>query len=844
MPSRKLAEPSSHERDRRQQPIVQRRFSGVYQDPDPVTVPPDSLAKAINCHAMGDYVQPRNGSVLWSIPWPNEHEGITAHKEGAEVISDSGNIFTEDDVGNEFVWPNGLIDELTIFHSAQRMGCRDTDGNSGEGCAIRGKLNLWEWHSGRRVFLVQLGRDLYIGEPDFNTKGVAFTQVLIFSYDRPSNSEQDFIEDGDDAIINGSGGMFRVMFDNPALAYRMNSPIMNIRPKSTSGGERLSRYRYLCAAATLSGHENFRNRESSGVRLLTETGTNAVDENRRDWAQVKVDGPIHDGIQTYGVLEGGVLAAANRDAATWEAVTDGCVRVNINYLGWNNVLVDFSGVGAMSEVAERLQSAIRTIYPSAEVEYISAEDVPRIRITSGRIPGGTILHCRNGAYGTNIAAMLACRETDGARVTNPPVGSPSVLRELYVPVVPNTDPQEYQWHHTHFPIYRTADIGPEGLEDNDRKGSILYSHLNEIGKRVVNSADLFIWCKDLRVCGSFYARRHQGYIEVRFGELEQADVGSVMEFDDGDRVTITEWVNETLVAYDGGPYYNEASGWQAACIGNGRVARVSQSGDIVTRTHGTLFYDFDVRKPIQWPDGDRSYIREVLGPNRFRVWNSATRETTGITLDPQWRNFNDTIPDEELFTRVNAWVCKNRFMEPLKLGNRVITQPGFVLTAAYGQKYVPYSILESGYRQFLGYHVPAYQEFELEDRIVALVAFKNRYAVLCQGSWYAGVTNNAGQYTIEGTKQIVPFLSKPQKKGNIGCADKGSLRFVRDDAVRFITNAGEMAEIQSGETLYTDLAVDVQSGLGMFSKVLQKAKKKFAAIATRFNGYIFWYREQ
>jgi hypothetical protein len=290
MPSRKLAYPSTHSKDRRPESRRQQAFVNIIEDEPPTKIPQDTLSKAINCHAIGDSVEPRNGSLLWAFNWPNIREGYAAHKANNVIVSDSGNIFTEDDIQNLWVWDNGYVDEMVAYISPTRMRCSDTDPNTGTACAVRGKLNLFEWQGEREVFVVQRGTELFVGTPNFTSKVVNFEKVVIFSRDVPSNALQDWEQEEKTAYINGSGGFYKInLYDSPPTAYRLNTPIMNTRPLSTTTGEKKSKYRYLIACALLENAGNFDDRLSGGVKILSESGTNTVDGDRRDWAEINTE---------------------------------------------------------------------------------------------------------------------------------------------------------------------------------------------------------------------------------------------------------------------------------------------------------------------------------------------------------------------------------------------------------------------------------------------------------------------------------------------------------------------------------------------------------------------------
>lgn len=159
--------------------------------------------------------------------------------------------------------------------------------------------------------------------------------------------------------------------------------------------------------------------------------------------------------------------------------------------------------------------------------------------------------------------------------------SPVVVHELWMPVIPNTNPVEYQWHLTHYPIYRTPDL--EAINALDPN------------KSEYNDPSVFIWTKDLRMCAAFYLTISAGIIELKNGRFETADTFNIVELDDGQRFEIEE-VLTSRTARIGSSYYDLEVSSCAGAIGNGRVFRGTVVNGLLTRTHGDTFTAADREK--------------------------------------------------------------------------------------------------------------------------------------------------------------------------------------------------------------------------------------------------------
>lgn len=856
MPSRKLERPGSNKTDRQVDFKDQQTFTDVFEDIPATNLPEGAVAKAINCHLRGNTVEPRNGSREWEVVWPalRDREGYTVSVAGGLAVSGSGNIFTEDDVGNLVDFGDGY-DELIEYVDAQHMRLRDAVARvATSGCRIVGKLNLWEWHSTQQRFVVQRGNQFWIARADFDSHRIyGFEEVVVISYDLPNNVSSTYTEDGDTALVQNSGGLFRIIFEDVSYAYKLNTPVMNRRPLSNEAeGEKSQKYLYVAAVARLGGSGNFRGRlDEPWVKILTESGTNVYDDTRRDWAVINTEDPIGDGVETYGVNLGAPGVGLS-------VVPDGTFQININGLGYKNIICDFSNCANVAAMAPVVQASLRVHFPSATCDYGGDPgNPPSFRITSGRIPGGSVSYAIAGLGGTDVATILGLTAAAGAVLSYPYVGLPHTLYGLYLPVVVSAVPQ---WHWTHFVLYRSANVGPYGLLNEDKTSNPLYSHINVRGVATANSPDALIWEKDLRVCGSFLARRVNGIVEIALGEqgqFESEDELNAIEFEDGSRVTIISngYIDEKHAFYSGlvGANYGGNTDWMAANLGNARSLRVTQTGNIVSRVAGSSAVSHggwtaaDERKPVWWPNGYQSFIKRVIDADTVEVFDDIDRPETGLAVDPTYRNYTDRINDETLFahagTEVAGWTCKGRFLQPIPPGNMVIKQPGFFMFAALGGKDYWYCQLESSYRQYVGYYHPNYQKHSVEDRVMAMHAFKNRFALLCQGSIHVGATNNSTAISIAATGQQVYSVSGLDKVSDRGLGHRGGIANIGEDVIRFVTNTNEIVDFD-GAQIMDSISDDKTTGYGRMRKALKAAHPEFASIATQDSGYMLWWKRK
>ena len=830
--------------DRRPEPTQHRQFNDVFEDEPATDIPSGTLAKAINAWANGNKCRPRNGSVLWTSTRPPAIAGRTgyaAHTDGQYIVSDSGPIFTPADVSYLLAWEDGYYDEIVEFITTTRVRRRDTtDTHAGIGCWIQGKLNLNAWHKTMRKWVIQLGDEFWI----VNYEQTQWTKVLVDCYWGPANAESSCREDGDYMLVANSRFIYRVILDgDPPIAYPVNSPNIDTNfLTNTDSGRKLSRYNYLISMSRLDGSGNFRHRmQDPPPKIMTESGTTRIDENRKDWVEISTEAAIDAGTDTYGQLDGG--PNIGDQMSDWDDIGNGSFNISINGQGFVEFVCDFRSCKTLYDVAQVIQDALQNYFPTSTCEYVG-DDFPHFRITSGRVDGGTVSFMYDGSTANNIAGpgFLAMRDFDLAVQTNPHMGAPVVLRNAIIPSIPWISFDEKQRWPTHYTIYRTPDYGPVG------------THLDVLGERVVNSPEMYIWNKDLRVCGSFIARRLNGVIQLRTdelgGEFEQADQGCIMEFEDSSRVTLndTGFIDSKNMRYGAGGdvYYGDNTDWMAATIGEARVCRVSQTGDVVTVYPGSDTSSFDqltsldVDKRIYWPNGTYSYIKARISDTQWQVYDSATRTETACAVDPKYRAYCDIVNDDQLIPRSGGLACRCRLLREVKQSNTICLLPGFVVFAARGEKDVRYCPSNPYYKQFIGYHNRDYQSIELSDKVVMLWDFTSLFAAFCQASIHSGQSGSTSEISLPGTQQMVWQIAAMEKRADVGLIDHGAVTAIGRDMVRFVSNMHEVIDF-NGWDFQQEIIADATTGLKRWWRSLRRSYPVFAAMYSQVTGYILWW---
>jgi hypothetical protein len=745
--------------------------AAMVSGPPASKLPPNAVAWLYNLVAYKHWLQGRFGCRIYSddctvsypstqhwasaLPGMTDRHGYTGTKSDYTVTSPDAS-FTVDDVSNYWVWDDGYHDEITAFVSATQVTVRDSGTRSGNACFLRGKHNGWWYHKGLKKVVLLVGTEVFVSD----TMALAsWSRAICISTIEPNNVISQFDDfDENSAIFFNSAGMYKVILDTDRpYCYKMNTPgpsqyITGIEPTDTLPYGR----RIIYTASRIRGTGIRDRREATeGAVIEQESCPNLTDDDGKDYGEVWTALPRGDSTKTQGRVVGAQAALASRDANTvWAAVTDGGATFTIN-ARQHTFFVDFSGVETMAEVATRIQTGMRIYWPDATCTYTN----DRFYLTSGYVDGSTFDAIAAPGAGTDITAAGFMNIINSTPNNLYVYAEPYITDGISAPVVAGTTTS--QWHWTHYSLYGTQDIGVNGLDPITGEG---------------NNPERYIWMADLRIAAAFYATRNEsGLVTALVGEFEEADVGSVLEWWDGDRDTILQYVSSTQVIIEGAAY-PEGVKTGACAIGDGTVIEASQSGRTITRTRGGYFTANDVRKTLYWADGGYSIITDFVSHHNVRVHESRNRELQGVTFDPVARSFNDTIDDEILLARTKDYTVRNRAWEPLPLTNTGKITPGWIFTAVRDTQPFYYAQHAPGTKYLAGYHNPLQENNDCKDVIKRIEEFPNRIIFYCAQSVYGGPTNTSIPIEVPGTGEFINTFSGLQiLDANIGVPDYGSV---------------------------------------------------------------------
>jgi hypothetical protein len=236
---------------------------------------------------------------------------------------------------------------------------------------------------------------------------------------------------------------------------------------------------------------------------------------------------------------------------------------------------------------------------------------------------------------------------------------------------------------THYPLYRTKNIGEESDGINAETG-------------IGNNSEYYVWVADVPIASAYVISAIDGgtrTLTTTAGSKEfvPGDVGNTLTDTAGNTGIIEEYVDANNVILVAG--YTLAVGTPNVALGNGRVMSASQTGTTITRTAGGSFDASDVGRPFFWSDGGMSIIKSYTDANNVEaLWSETHAAGAGTIADTAngfSRQYNDTTLDDgggeariSLQDRIGSGksiYIPPRFFSPIPNGNMVTSGYGFTV---------------------------------------------------------------------------------------------------------------------------------------------------------------------
>ena len=820
----------------REQPKGAPFASGVWNDIPASEVPADGIAYSEGYIPRPFGLEAASGVLLYSSATLPPLPGRTAYhftKVGDVVEKTVGEDFEEEDVGNFIVHDDGTHERIEAYLTAARVQVENTDVHAASTAGwVRGPINATEIHRGLNLVLLHIDTRLFWA----NSAISSYNEIRCVSYRKLSNTISTILEERDNAIVVCSNGFFKVdLSAEVPLYYKINSPnpttlITDVK-KTTA---KKYGYKYWYSAARITGDTDIRNRQTSGSVVEHETGTNQYNDSGIDYGQVFCERPVGAADTSYGILTGATLTSPGDAISDWVAITNGQFGISIDGTSYN-AGADFSDCKTMADVAARLQGALRAFYETITCEYVEDHFV-----ITNPVENGTVGYTFAGTDGVDIgSAFMKCQSGAGSTTY------PNYTQNLTVgPLVCPVDPTETaipQFHHTHYPIYRSLDFGEEGSDPVSSEG---------------NNEEQAIWLADMPIAKAFVASLSLSMVIASEGSFQPMDVGSKLRFENGTEIGITAYISPSRVMADtAGPISSQAAaiGGDAAVVIDGvtvdkhiRVLTAHQGvingKNIVTWDSGEKFSASDVGKTIFFAGGLRSHIiafedehGDLSDGTKVVVEETYTFTTNGACMDPKCRYFTDTTPDDELRPRIQNFSLRSRFFEQLPECDSGLYISGWLFGIITNGKDMFYGQIPTNKEYLMGSYNPD-QYTTFKDKIKALSEFPDLIVVYMSHSWAAVPTNTYQAIDVNDVLQYYKLSGQWVVDHERGLLDRSLLCKLPDGRDWLVTSEPAI-RICDGKEFSPNLAEN------RVMKILETFQALGAVLYDRFNGISLYGKE-
>jgi len=796
---------------------------GVYNDITGSSVPKSAVSDSCGYIPFEDRMQTAPGCRKWSdttLPPLPGRTGYSFSKTGKRITKTLGEDFSESDEGNYIVHDDGKHELIETYVSATQVDVETESAHKASDAGwLRGEINGTNNKPISGKYLLHIDTRLFV----FDAAVTAYTRCYCISYRDLLNSFSVIDSEGDNAIIFNAGGIFRIdlSVDAGYLYWKTNSPVP--RTLLTSVAKSIAnvygnKYTYGCAR--LSGDDIARDRTGSAIEH--ETGTcYPSTTDYKDYAEVWGTRPVGPAITTYDVLAGGVVYDT---IAFFSAISNGQWSIPIDGVT-TNFAADFTGVVTMADVATRIQNSMRTVNSKITVEFM--EDHLVIR---NPVEGGTLGYTSAGTAGTDIGSATMGCQSGVAAIAHSTFTVKRIVGTLHCPVDP-VEAAIYQSHHTHYPVWRSLDLGQNGIDPLSGEG---------------NNEEQFIWLCDVPIAKAFVAARSGTVVTATAGTFQVMDEGAKLRFQDGTEITLETYVSATeMTTTDAG----SISG-QAAAIGGDysltksiRVMTAAQTTstitglNTVTRSAGTTFSVADVGKTIYWPNGLRSHIIAYVDENSVTVSETQTILSTGACIDPKCRNFTDNIDDDTLRSRIKPeFSLFHRFWEELPDCDTGALMSGWIFAGIRDTKIAYYGQVTQKKEHLIGYYYAGRQYLKYKDKILGFSAFPDSMTVYCANSTIIHPTNTFISFSLNKIQSVCIIAGQTTADEQRGVWDCASFKKMPDGIDIVITSEPRLRYFD-GRSFSEDIADK------RYTKTIEKLARAVALLYDSTHGLTIYGRE-
>jgi hypothetical protein len=794
----------------------QRAFGdGAFDDIPPSKIPANGMKWLENYIAFNDRLEPRGGSKKWAAyQLPKFYSGLTTSKTGATVTVTGAITYAY--AGCQIHYDDGTYDLILVVAGGTLTVDASTTRPASTAAFITEPVFGFWHHVGKNLLVLHIGNKLYAANYNFTanaTYGLAagWNRVYGLSANIRSGSETDpdrsnlqkQISDAAEyndymVIFNGGGwnyfnssgeaikavgGIYVIRFVSPLMFYPINTPVPSQRLTDNSVKSETNKYgyRYLYTMSKMRTTAVIGDRTSAGSVMELESGSTEVNaSDYKDYGEIWSANPTGPATaaEKYPVWTGNALPAAFDTIAENAVIADAQFKITVSSTAYL-IRTILTGVTSWNEIADAFQVSCRDFLPEMEVAYSAAGRF----VFTHRVKGARITAFAAGDGGTDISSMFA---TGAEVLTN--WDSPLALATASYKL---KNPENYvsagYWkydHWTHYSIYRTLDIGVNGIDPITGQG---------------NNSELYVWVADRRVIKSFKCSVSSYVVTATADTFLPEDVGDVIVFSNGDEGTIVSYTSATIVVV-GATVGNRTN--VAAAIGSAFHPQLAYKSGTTLTALASSFEEADIGKAIFWQDGTIDIITGYTSETVVTVAASGTISSVGaggeaISIEPEERNFYDRTSDDILRTRVAYFSLKNRFWESLPNFETGIIGNGFMFGAVRDQGISAYCQVAEEFWYLWGYHNASKQVIQYKDNITAIKYQSDNAVVICYNSIHRAPLNNYIEEKVESVGEVVFVLTGTAPiSPNIGCQDIGAIRIIDNYTIGMISSDNQLILIQ------------------------------------------------
>jgi len=818
----------------------QANFNALYRDIPASECPDGSVTDAINVLLFGDYAMVRPGTRGWDagrMPSISGRTNYSAAKSGYEITKTDGDDFTDEDLYRYFIWPDGTRDLIVEINSSTKVTVKSNTAHSaasGDG-EIQARVNSYIWHEKSKKLFVHLGNKVYYTDYLINT----YTEIYMnVGEEALPDSQSTMAEENEDIYLFTDRGHFKI--DTRTTPYEMiqiNTDVSQntINPPAdetiapSSEETKFNRYgrRYIYSLSKLTG-TGIRTRGDSGVRIQKETALNSIYESK-DWQAIWR--PIRNTTGNYSstmALRRCKIEIGNdtEPLEKWKDFTDGGFRIDVDGI-IRDVVFDLSDVQSWYEVADIISLALQGVFPEYEyvecfydetngyLTFISGDpsvDVGALSALTASL--GTDMYI-NG-YLNNAVTPQSFVDINGWFTMGTTDSNPAL----------RTSGGVSGW--THYSIYSTLTLGAK-WENTDGEST--------------RDKELFVHQKDVRFCAAMYGSIDEYSVTLIRGEVEDADVGSMLELEDGSTAKIVAVYSSVSFEIDASfDITNESMA--IGCSYPMRAHRDGVTGNVIKDGPAApVFTIADIGKTIYWDDGTYSLITGWVSNTEVTVAESSTDTTVrgACYYNIVGRNYNDLILDDTLLDRAasDLYQAGHRWWIGLPDGSLGEKVPGFIFTAEDGAQEFYYSQVSQDKEYLAGHHYRPWQKHPTKDAIKLLKEFPDQLVVFCGSSTHRVQVNVTNILRIDEIGSVIAGISGLGALDmKIGLMGRGFFQNVEHGVAVIVTSEPGIRRFD-GYQYSKNLAIDEQ-GRGHVQKDLNLLQADGATGYDGLFGFIMW----